>query len=45
MAALAHIAMVPTKAALKIARLGLPVKDMIGRVECWKDDGFELVRE
>lgn len=34
-----------TKAALKIASLGLPVKEMIGGVEGWKDEGFDLVRE
>lgn len=32
------------KAAIKIAQLGLPVKEMIGGVEGWKDEGFELVR-
>lgn len=31
------------KAALKIAGLGLPVKEMIGGVEGWKDEGFELI--
>lgn len=34
-----------TKAALKIASLGLPVKEMIGGIEGWKDEGFDLVRE
>lgn len=31
------------KAALKIAQLGLPVKEMIGGIEGWKDEGYELV--
>ncbi len=31
------------KAALRIASLGLPVKEMIGGIEGWKDEGFELV--
>lgn len=31
------------KAAIKIALLGLPVKEMIGGIEGWKDEGFELV--
>lgn len=30
------------KGALKIAQLGLPVKEMIGGVEGWKDEGFSL---
>lgn len=30
------------KAALKIAMLGLPVKEMIGGIEGWKDEGFDL---
>lgn len=30
------------KAALRIARLGRPVKKMIGGVEGWKDEGFAL---
>jgi rhodanese-related sulfurtransferase len=30
------------KAALRLARLGRPVKKMIGGVEGWKDEGFEL---
>src|SRR5438105_10668776 len=30
------------KAALRLARLGRPVKKMIGGVEGWKDDGFSL---
>ncbi len=32
------------KAAVKIASLGLPVKEMIGGTEGWQDEGFELVR-
>ena len=31
------------KAAVRIASLGLPVKEMIGGIEGWKDEGFELV--
>lgn len=30
------------KAALRLARLGRPVKKMIGGIEGWKDEGFEL---
>jgi rhodanese-related sulfurtransferase len=30
------------KAALRLARLGRPVKKMIGGVEGWRDEGFEL---
>ena len=30
------------KAAIKLARLGRPVKEMIGGGEGWKDEGFEL---
>jgi rhodanese-related sulfurtransferase len=33
------------KAALRLARLGRPVKEMIGGVTGWLDEGFELVRE
>ena len=33
------------KAALRLAMLGRPVKKMIGGVEGWKDEGFELVVE
>ena len=33
------------KAALRIARLGKPVKKMIGGVTGWLDEGFELVRD
>lgn len=33
------------KAAIKIATLGLPVKEMIGGIEGWKDEGFELATE
>ncbi len=32
------------KGALKIAQLGLPVKEMIGGVTGWLDEGFELSR-
>ena len=32
------------KAALKLARLGRPVKKMIGGIEGWKDDGFDLAQ-
>ncbi len=31
------------KAALRIAKLGLPVKEMIGGAIGWVDEGFELV--
>jgi rhodanese-related sulfurtransferase len=31
------------KGALKLARLGRPVKKMIGGIEGWKDEGFDLV--
>ena len=31
------------KAALRLARLGRRVKKMIGGIEGWKDEGFELV--
>ena len=31
------------KAALRLAGLGRPVKEMIGGVEGWRDEGFELV--
>lgn len=30
------------KAAIRLAQLGRPVKKMIGGIEGWKDDGFEL---
>lgn len=30
------------KAAVRLARLGRPVKEMIGGVEGWKDEGFAL---
>lgn len=33
------------KASLKLAQLGRPVKKMIGGIEGWKDEGFDLVRE
>jgi rhodanese-related sulfurtransferase len=32
------------KAAVRLARLGRPVKEMIGGVTGWLDEGFELVR-
>ena len=31
-----------TKAALRLARLGRPVKEMIGGITGWKDDGLDL---
>jgi rhodanese-related sulfurtransferase len=31
------------KAAVRLARLGRPVKKMIGGIEGWKEEGFELV--
>jgi rhodanese-related sulfurtransferase len=31
------------RAALRLARLGRPVKKMIGGVEGWRDEGFDLV--
>ena len=31
-----------TKGALRIARLGRPVKEMIGGVTGWEDEGFDL---
>ena len=30
------------KAAVRLARLGYPVKEMIGGVAGWLDEGFEL---
>jgi len=33
------------KAAVRLARLGRPVKKMIGGVEGWKAEGFELTPE
>ena len=33
------------RGALRLARLGYPVKMMIGGVTGWVDEGFELVRE
>jgi hypothetical protein len=30
------------RAAARLARLGRPVKKMIGGVEGWKDEGFRL---
>jgi rhodanese-related sulfurtransferase len=32
------------RAAIRLARLGRPVKKMIGGTEGWKDDGFSLVQ-
>lgn len=32
------------KAALRLARLGEPVKKMLGGVTGWRDEGFDLVR-
>jgi rhodanese-related sulfurtransferase len=32
------------KAAVRLARLGRPVKKMIGGITGWKDEGFDLVR-
>ena len=32
------------RAAVRLARLGRPVKKMIGGIEGWKDDGFDLAR-
>ena len=32
------------RAALRLASLGRPVKKMIGGVQGWKDEGFDLVR-
>jgi rhodanese-related sulfurtransferase len=32
------------KAAVRLARMGRPVKKMIGGVEGWKDEGFELTK-
>ena len=31
------------KAGLQLAKLGRPVKKMIGGIEGWKDEGFDLV--
>ena len=31
------------KAAVRLARLGRPVKKMIGGITGWKDEGFDLV--
>lgn len=33
------------KAALRIATLGRPVKEMVGGIEGWKDEGFALARK
>lgn len=32
------------KAGVRLSRLGRPVKKMIGGVEGWRDEGFDLVR-
>lgn len=34
-----------TKAAVRLARLGRPVKEMIGGVTGWADEGFQLVQD
>ena len=34
-----------TKGALRLARLGRPVKEMIGGVTGWEDEGFDLHRQ
>lgn len=31
-----------TKAALRLARMGLPVKEMIGGIEYWRREGYRL---
>lgn len=33
------------RAALRLAQLGRPVKKMIGGIEGWRDEGFELARD
>ena len=33
------------KAAVRLARLGYPVKEMIGGITGWLDEGFELINE
>ena len=33
------------KAAVRIARLGFPVKEMIGGITGWLNEGFELARD
>jgi rhodanese-related sulfurtransferase len=33
------------KAAVRLSRLGRPVKKMVGGVEGWKDEGFDLTLE
>lgn len=33
-----------TKAAVALAEMGRPVKEMIGGVEGWKDEGFSMVK-
>ena len=32
------------KAAIQLAKMGRPVKEMIGGIEGWKDEGFELAQ-
>jgi len=32
-----------TKAALRLARLGRPVKEMIGGIAGWRDEGYDLL--
>jgi len=32
------------KAAVRLAKLGRPVKEMIGGIEGWKDEGFALAK-
>jgi rhodanese-related sulfurtransferase len=32
------------RAAVRLARLGRPVKKMIGGIEGWKDEGFDLAK-
>jgi len=32
-----------TKAALKLARMGRPVKEMIGGIAGWEDEGYDLL--
>jgi rhodanese-related sulfurtransferase len=31
-------------AAIRLARLGRPVKKMVGGIEGWEDEGFSLTR-
>ena len=32
-----------TKGALRLARLGRPVKEMIGGIAGWRDEGYDLL--